>query len=149
MTRRPLEELIDTLDPARRLVQEWIAGARNHVEVLPVDQARGADTLLRLQVTSRAVLGAVALETGGILVDHGWLRFLGSGHARVRGTLLTWNGMGERADEHPLSGALVVAYDVVGGFFALNGGAFPGKQGDASYLAPDTLRWEGLAMSYS
>ncbi len=37
----------------------------------------------------------------------------------------------------------------MGGFFALNGGAFPGVTGPTHYLAPDTLGWEDLGMSYS
>ncbi len=74
-------------------------------------------------------MGAIALETGGILIDHGWLRFLGSGHERMRGSLLTWNANGGMIESHLLKNAFIVAHDVVGGFFALNGGAFPGKLG--------------------
>ena len=44
----------------------------------------------------RSPLGAVVYETGGILVDGGWLRILGSGNARLTRTLPGWNaGHGE------------------------------------------------------
>jgi hypothetical protein len=37
-----------------------------------------------------------------------------------------------------------------GGFFALNGGAFPGPKTEVFYSAPDTLRWEPLTgMGYT
>ncbi len=35
------------------------------------------------------------------------------------------------------------------GFFAVNGGAFPGAPGNVFYLAPDTLNWEDLGRSFS
>ena len=41
---RSLEELIDTEDPGWPVVQEWIAGANNAVEVLPtVEKDRGSE----------------------------------------------------------------------------------------------------------
>ena len=149
MQKRTLKDLINTLDPAWPLVQEWVTAARNNVEVLPSDRGRGEEVLLHLQVTTRSPLGAVALETGGILIDHGWLRFLGSGHERMHGNLLTWNTKGEILESHLLQGALIVTHDVVGGIFALNGGAFPGKPGTTLYFAPDTLSWKDLNLSYS
>jgi Protein of unknown function DUF2625 len=149
MQRRSLKELINTEDPGWPLVQEWIAEARNHVEVLDADRAQGEAVLLHLQVTTRSPIGAIALETGGLLIDHGWLRFLGSGHERMRGNLHSWNTSGAILESHLLKGGLVVAHDAVGGFFALNVGAFPGKLGTAFYFAPDTLRWETTNRSYS
>jgi hypothetical protein len=102
-----------------------------------------------LQVTTRFPLGAIGLECGGILVDHGWLRLLGAGNAELMG-LLEWNGLGHSAGPDPLlSDAIVVAHDAVGGFFAINGGAFDGSRGDVFYFAPDSLRWEHLDTGYS
>jgi hypothetical protein len=143
MQRRSLKELINTEDPGWPLVQEWIASARNQLEVLEGDRARGEEVLLHLQVTTRSPMGAIALEVGGLLIDHGWLRFLGSGHERMRGSLQSWN------NGNHLNGGLVVAHDVLGGFFALNGGAFAGKPGAVFYFAPDTLTWEATNKSYS
>lgn len=149
MGRRTLAELRDVAEPAWPLVAAWFAAARNSIEVLPADRAWAEQTLLHLQVTAGSPLGALALETGGVLVDGGWLRLLGSGNARLRGSLYSWNGGDGGAANVPLAQALIVAHDAAGGFFALNGGAFPGARGAVHYFAPDTLRWEGLDLSYS
>ncbi len=134
-------------DSAWPLVQQWLGSARHSVEVLEGNRESGEALLRRFGITSRSPMGAVALETGGILFDHGWLRFLGSGAERMHGNLLNWNMSG---DDHPLlAGARLVAHDVMGGFFAINGGAFPGSPGRVFYMAPDTLQWEALDLSYS
>lgn len=149
MQKRTLQELVNIADPAWPLVQQWVAEAQNIVETLPADQERGKTVLLHLQVTTRSPMGAIALECGGILVDHGWLRFLGAGHERICGDLLTWNSQGDAPGHRYTKDALLVAYDVIGGFFALNGGAFPGKPGTVFYFAPDRLQWENTNKSYS
>jgi hypothetical protein len=86
-------------------------------------------------------LGAVIYETGGILVDGGWLRVLGSGHARLTRTLPGWNA-GRSHGFH------LVADDAVGGFFALNGGALGADPMKLYYLAPDSLDWEPMGIGY-
>jgi 8-oxo-dGTP pyrophosphatase MutT (NUDIX family) len=44
---------------------------------------------------------------------------------------------------------LLVADDVLGGSFAINGGALPGPPGRVHYFAPDALEWEDLDRGYS
>ncbi len=149
MSTKPLSQLLDTQDPALPLIKEWMRSARNSAEVLPVERSQGEQTLLTLQVTTRSPLGALAYETGGILIDDGWLRFLGAGSDRMTGNLVTWNGFDGNASVTILKGAMVVAHDAVGGFFAINGGAFKGESRNIFYLAPDTLAWEDLQRSYS
>jgi hypothetical protein len=150
VAHRSLAELTDTDDPAWPLVEEWIAGASNQVEVLSRDREQSERALEYLQVTLRSPLGAVAYHSGGILVDCGWLRLLGGGGGqRLAGGLRSWNdGSVELLGPAGMQ-AVVVACDVVGGFFALDGGAFGGRRGGAHYLAPDTLEWEDLELSYS
>ena len=59
-------------------MQQWVAEATNPVEVLPPPEgAIREKALVDSQVTTRSSMGAIIYETGGILVDHGWLRFLG------------------------------------------------------------------------
>src|SRR5262245_20953998 len=111
---RPLDELINVDDPGMPLVREWVAAAVRPVEILPPSDER-EDALLETQVTTRSPMGAIVYETGGILIDHGWLRILGSGHPRLARTLPGWNG--GRSD-----GFFLVADDAIGGFFAINGG---------------------------
>ncbi len=147
MSQRSLDQLTKVEDAAWQIIRGWIADARHPIEVLTAERAQAEATLLALQVTTRSPLGAFALETGGILVDLGWLRLLGSGHARLPDTLLTWNGLTEPVTGPPLEGGFVVAVDVLGGVFALNGGGL-GPATGIHYFAPDRLRWEALECSH-
>ncbi len=146
---RKLADLLETKDPAWPLVQEWIHAAANRTEVLPATDPQRAEALVQLQVTTRSPMGAVVYETGGILVDHGWLRLLGSGHPRLPRSLPEWNRGRTWTDPRQSPPLLLVADDVVGGFFALNGGALPGGPGSTFYFAPDTLDWEVLGFGYT
>src|SRR5689334_10661662 len=87
---RSINELIDRDDPAFPLVQQWAAEAVRPIEFLPASSSR-ENSLLETQVTTRSPMGAIIYETGGVLVDRGWLRFLGSGHPRLARTLPGWN----------------------------------------------------------
>lgn len=143
MQLRPLPSLINTEDPGWPLVQGWMAAAKNKVQVLPKTAGRADSALLAAQVTTRSPMGAVIYETGGLLVDNGWLRILGSGSPRLDRDLMGWN-------KDKQKGLLLIADDVLGGFFALNGGAFgPNTLGKIYYFAPDNLEWEPLDMGYS
>ena len=146
---KTLNELINKKDSAWPLIQEWISAATNTVKILPVNNGQANKVLLDLQVTTRSTLGAVAYQTGGILFDNGWLRLLGSGHDMFSRNLSTWNQVNKLDKALKLDGGLLIADDVVGGFFALNGGLFEGEKGDVFYFAPDTLAWECLEMGYS
>ncbi|MBT9392049.1 DUF2625 domain-containing protein [Hymenobacter sp. NST-14] len=141
--KKPLSELINRQEPAWEFVSQWIREAKNKVEVLPRQPAQANSSLLAAQVTTRSPMGAILYETGGLLIDGGWLRVLGSGSPRLNRTLMDWN-KGKPA------GMLLVADDVLGGFYALNGGAFgPETVGQIFYFAPDSLEWEPTDMTYS
>ncbi|RAJ11180.1 uncharacterized protein DUF2625 [Chitinophaga skermanii] len=138
---RSLEELINKEDPAWPLVQEWIESATHTIEVLPVEKQVAEDALLHLQVTTRSPMGAIVYETGGIFVDHGWIRILGAGHPKMQRSIDSWNQAG--------SGYLMVADDVVGGHFAINAGGLGDDQGKMYFFDPAGLRWEPMDISYS
>ncbi|MGI4872735.1 MAG: DUF2625 domain-containing protein [Janthinobacterium lividum] len=143
MSQRPLPQLINTQEPGWDLVKTWIQEATNKVQVLPKTPARADSALLAAQVTTRSPMGAVIYETGGILVDGGWLRILGAGSPALDRTLMGWNA-GKQA------GFLLVADDVLGGFYAVNGGAFgPESVGKIFYFAPEDLRWQATDKTYS
>ncbi|HUR23883.1 MAG TPA: DUF2625 family protein [Acidimicrobiales bacterium] len=142
---RTIEELRDVDDPAWPVIQDAVAGADEPAEVVPGDVAAGEETLLLLQVTARSFLGALALHTGGLLVDHGWLRILGGGRGPLN--LCRANGVDQPPMEPP--GQVLVAFDVLGGKFAINGGAIPGSVGEVAYFAPDDLAWLPLEMKFS
>ena len=140
---RPLSELLNAEEPGWELVQIWMKAAKNNVRVLPRTAARADSALLAAQVTTRSPMGAVVYETGGILIDNGWLRILGSGSAGFNRDLMGWNNGKQQ-------GLLLVADDVLGGFFAINGGAFGQESlGHIYYMAPDNLEWEPLNFGYS
>jgi hypothetical protein len=145
---RPLTELTNTSEPAWPLVQQWIASAP-HVEVLPADPAKADAALVQLQVTVRSPMGAVVHQTGGLLIDHGWLRVLGSGSKRLSRSLPAWNDGKVPTDAAGRPTLVLVADDVLGSLFAVNGGALGDDLGKVFYLAPDTLQWENLSLGYS
>jgi hypothetical protein len=134
---RTLKELVVTQDPAIELLKKLVHDAAVPCELLPPSQER-ENALLYLQVTTHSTLGALAYDTGGLIIDDGWPRFLGSGHPKLSRTLHEWNST--RTD-----GAFyLVGDDAAGGFFAINGGAFGDDMGSVYYWAPDNLEWEPL-----
>ena len=145
---RTLADLTQTPDPAWPLVQRWVADAPR-VEVLPAESTKADKALLQLQVTLRSPMGAVVYHTGGLLIDHGWLRVLGSGSERMNRSLPGWNQGKAPVEANGRPTLLLVADDVLGGLFAVNGGALGENQGEVFYLAPDTLQWENLSMGYA
>lgn len=147
---KTLQELINKEDPAWPLVQGWIAEAKNPVEVLPpISDAKREASLLATQVTTRSPMGAVIYETGGILVDGGWLRILGSGSARLSRSVADWNFGRSFRREGDQPSFLLIADDVVGGFFAIDGGGLKMQPGKVCYFAPDTAAWENLNLGYT
>lgn len=148
--KRTVGQLINAEDDAWPVVLDCVAGAVPPVEVLPVEPSRGEAALLALQVTTRSPMGAIALRSAGLLVDHGWLRILGAGGDRIGEGLREWNELdGSPALDPPLHQAMIVAYDALGGFFALNGGAWSGEPGRVHYFAPDTYDRQESDVGYS
>jgi hypothetical protein len=142
MSKRKLDELIDNQEPAIKLLQQLVNDAKVPCELLPPGPER-EKALLYLQVTTRSTLGALAYDTGGLLIDDGWLRLLGSGHAKLSRSLHEWNS--PRTD-----GAFyLVGDDLAGGFFAINGGAFGDDLGSVYYWPPDSLEWESLERGFT
>ncbi|MDH6130084.1 DUF2625 family protein [Kitasatospora sp. GP82] len=154
---REIDELTDVDDPAWPELQAALAATTVPAEALPVDRPEGRRCLLQMQVTARSVLGALALNTGGLLLDGGWVRVFGGGSAAdgALPSLGRINRFPTAFDPvwHPAAG-LVVGHDVVGGVFALNGHdpsavGRPGAPGQMTYFAPDTLEWEAMEMGHS
>jgi hypothetical protein len=146
---RKIEELIYEDESAWPMIKEWISEAQNQVEFLTNNRVEGEKTILQLRVTNKSTMGAIALECGGILVDNGWLRILGSGNERISGNMLSWNNLDGTEIEFPLRGAMVIAYDIIGGFYAINAGGFSSNIKNVFYFAPDSLEWEDIEMGYT
>lgn len=136
---RSFDELFNAGDSAIETIRQWITEAESQCQILPPSDDR-ARALVAVQVPISSPLGAIAYETGGLLLDHGWLRYLGSGHPLLPRNLADWND--QRAD-----GLCLVADDVVGGFFAVNVGAF-GDEREMYYWAPDSLAWEPIGFDF-
>ncbi len=150
MKIRPLEELINTKDSGFKLVEDWLKDAKNEIEILERDSIKADLALYRTQVTTRSPMGAIIYETGGILIDNGWIRILGSGSDKLKRNLPEWN-KGKSFEEYGQAMPfLLIADDAIGGFFALNGGEFGNQDlGKIYYFSPDTLEWESLNIGYS
>jgi hypothetical protein len=70
---------------------------------------------------------------------------IASSFPTIRRTLGGWNAeLGV-----PLDHFVIVADDVLGGVFAINGGALGPERGNVYYFAPDTLEWEDLARGHT
>ena len=145
---RTLAELVDVPDPAWPGLAKTLLDQHPRARTLPIARAAGERCLFRLQVTARSTLGALALHTGGLTVQHGWLRILGGG-SQALPSVTDVNRLGEPSSSSTSPPMLLVAFDVLGGRFAVNGGGLRGDHGGVCYWGPDTLEWEPLAFGYT
>ena len=130
-------------------VERWFRSARNNMEVLGPNEDRRAVIVNDLGLDQESTVAEVVRNMGGAFVDYGWYRLLGSGHRRMPMAIDAWNGVDSRLEPWRPGVVFVVAYDAVGGFFAMDSGALGFGRGRMVYLAPDSMRWEDLEMSYS
>lgn len=145
---RSLAELVNVPEPAWPGLARLLLHQHPRARTLPIERAAGERCLYRLQVTARSTLGALALHTGGLTIQHGWLRILGGG-SRALPSVADVNCLGDPTPSVPSPPMLLVAFDVLGGRFAVNRGALPGDHGEVCYWGPDTLSWEPLAFGYT
>ncbi|MCO8275562.1 DUF2625 domain-containing protein [Actinoplanes sp. TRM 88003] len=124
--------------------------------ILPPDRALARAGLQQLQVAASSPLGAVALNCSGILLYDGWLRIFGGSPCAEFGL----PSLGEVNDFPALldrtwtpTAGLIVAHDVLGGVFFLNGlrpgPGRPGVPGEVIYFDPPSLNWARMKMSHS
>lgn len=146
---RSLEELINKKEPGWTLVKQWIDSAENKVQILAADTAKANDALYKTQVTTRSPMGAIVFMTGGLLIDNGWIRILGSGSEKLTRSLPYWNKGKTFKDFGDEISFLLIADDALGGFFLLNGGGLGDDLGKVYYWAPDNLEYEPLDLTYT
>ena len=146
---RRLDELLNITDPGWPFVQKMIDSAKNKIEVLPCDTNKAKLALYQTQVSSRSPMGAIIYNTGGMLIDGGWIRILGSGSKIINRTLPDWNKGKSYKNFGEIPGYYLIADDAVGGFFAVNNGFLGKATGKVFYLSPDRLIWEPLDMTYT
>jgi hypothetical protein len=130
MERRSADQLRAAAASAWPEIRHLIVTATTTVRLLSADPARCNEALEALQVTTGSYLGALAGECGGLLVDNGWLRVLAAGTPALP-------GLHQAAS---IDGApppwLEVAWDVLGGRFAINGGGLDAEAGEVCTGGP-------------
>lgn len=131
------------------LLQQEIAEAKNKVEVLKATTGQSKEAIYQTQVTTHSYMGALVYFTGGLLIDNGWIRILGSGNPKLNRSLPGWNKGKSFKEFGEKPSFLLIADDAVGGFFAINGGKFAQDLGQIYYLAPESLKWEPMHITYS
>ncbi|MES2703764.1 MAG: DUF2625 domain-containing protein [Bacteroidota bacterium] len=144
----PVERLIKS-DSTWSDILKRAKTARNRIEILEVDKAAAARVLHDLQVTNRSHLGAIVYNTGGILVDDGWIRIMGSGNAKLHRTVSDWNIGKAYSKIGEVPRCLHVADDAAGGYFLINYGKFGKDTFKMYYFSPDNLQFEPLDIYYN
>jgi hypothetical protein len=104
----------------------------------PTRHGRAA-CLAALGFTTKSWLGALVSNAGGVLVDHGWVRVLASGHDRLPDIVTQFDTEAR---------VLTVGYDVMGGQFAWLQ-TEPDARPTMHYFSPDELRWVDLEQGYA
>ncbi len=116
---------------------------------MPVDTIKAKDALYKTQVTTRSPMGADVYMTGGLLIDNGWIRILGSGSDELNRTLPDWNKGKSFKEFGDTPTFLLIADDAIGGFYLLNGGGLGKNLGKVYYFSPDDLEYEPLDINYT
>ncbi len=106
-------------------------------EILLRDEGGAQSELLGLQVTTCSPMGALVYGCGGIVMNGGWLRLLGSGCEQMKRGIYSFNLGKSFSEVGQMPSYLLVANDILGKFFTLNGVDFGGKAGNIFYCVPD------------
>lgn len=146
---RELKELINKDEDAIKLIMAWKNAAKNRIQILANDSLRSNEALFNTQISTRSPMGAIVFHTGGILIDNGWIRIYGSGSEKLNRNLPNWNKGKTFQNFGDKPGYLIIADDVVGGFFLLNGGDLGNDLGKIYYLSPDNNEYEQLDLTYT
>ena len=119
-------------------ILEAVGTAPYPVELLDPSVERARECLATLGLSTRSWLGSIIENTGGVLVDHRWIRIYGSGAAGLPDVA---------AGIVPENNEILVGHDVLGGQF-LWAQAQPDMAPTVHYFAPDSVRWEDLGVGY-
>ncbi len=125
--------------------------SKNKVEVLAKDSSRSSMALVQSQLSTSTLLGSMIYNCGGILIDDGWIRILGSGCSRLTRSVPEWNAGKINATRNDEAFYLLVADDVMGGLFAIKSSSKEELEttGQVFYYGPNGLTWQNTGLSYS
>ncbi len=133
---------------AWRKISANAAKATNNVRIIPTDTTRGAFALFRGKYELNSTLAAFVFNCGGMMVDNGWLRVIGSGSAEFNRGIVEWNNGKCKPDKDGVK-FLMIADDVVGGFFALY--LTPTSNFEKAmvyYQGPNDREWVSTGLDY-
>jgi hypothetical protein len=129
-----------------------IAGhSKNKVELLQKDSSRAELALAQSQLGTNTLLGSIIYNSGGILIDGGWIRILGSGCQKLTRSVPEWNAGKLSAMRNEEAFYLLVADDVLGGLFAIKASSKEELEtiGQVFYYGPNGLTWQSTGLSYA
>jgi len=131
-------------------IQRMAEHAKNKVEILAPDSVKASVALLQSQFSTNTNLGSIIYNSGGILVDGGWIRILGSGSKRLARSVPEWNAGKISAMRNDEMFYLLVADDVLGGLFAIKASSVEELEsiGQVFYYGPNSLSWQTTGLSY-
>lgn len=147
-TKRVAVDYNAATTPAWSKIEQWKASATNPIQFFPADTTRAKFTLFRADFDINSTLAAFAFNSGGMIVDGGWLRVLGSGCDKFNRGLIEWN-KGKTVAGSDTVKYFLVADDVVGGFFALY--LTPHTRFENAlvyYQGPNDRRWVSTGLHY-
>ncbi len=151
VTMKPLNVLIDEQGSGWFKITTMVSHAKNKVEILEKDSAHANAALYQSQLSTNTMLGSLIYNSGGILVDEGWIRILGSGCKRLDRSVPEWNKGKLSAERNDQPFYLLVADDVLGGLFAIKSEHIDELEttGRVFYYGPNSLTWQSTGLSYS
>jgi hypothetical protein len=134
------------VDSSWWLILDMAVNTGGRFKILPRNPKNAEHCIIELGQSVASIMGAVTYESGGIIIDGGWLRVLGSGSEKLKRNIIDWN-IGRSYDAGETPGYIMFADDVIGGLYALNGTELGGDTGKVYYLPPSTLKWESMGIT--
>ncbi len=128
-------------------IKEMFKTSKINITILDDTKSENTKICKLLKISSASALGAIILNTSGIIFDD-WIRLYGNDTYDRKG-IAKINLLSEKGIPEKIKRMLIVASDIVGGVFAINSGKFNEGMGHVWYFAPDTLDWEDLGLGYS
>lgn len=148
---KSLSELISAGDENWQKLKRSAERSRNKVEFLEKDSAKAVIALQQSQLSTGTTLGSIIYYSGGILIDDGWIRILGSGSRRLPRNIPEWNAGKISAMRTSEMFYILVADDVMGGLFAIKASSVEELEniGQVFYFGPNSLSWQNTGLSYN
>ena len=125
-----------------------VGRANNNVIAYPRKYESDKNISKLLGISESSTFGMIVNFTAGISINNGWMRLFGGESSENIESIASWNQIGND-NNAVIDEAIMIGYDVIGGFFAMNYGAFNSKLGIIYYYAPDSLVWESLDLDYN